>query len=65
MRRGEGQFGRLWAMLMQNLFPLDGEHRIESMKEIFTFWPGSHLPARLARVPSATPPTNCSAWLRA
>jgi AcrR family transcriptional regulator len=35
--RGKDEFGRLWAMLMQNL-PLDGERRVETLMEI-TFWP--------------------------
>lgn len=35
--RGKDAFGRLWAMLMQNL-PLDDERRVETLMEI-TFWP--------------------------
>jgi AcrR family transcriptional regulator len=35
--RGKDEFGRLWAMLMQNL-PLDDERRVETLMEI-TFWP--------------------------
>ncbi|KAA0099598.1 TetR family transcriptional regulator [Mycolicibacterium sp. P1-18] len=35
--RGKDEFGRLWAMLMQNL-PLDGERRVETLMEM-TFWP--------------------------
>ena len=35
--RGKDEFGRLWAMLMQNL-PLDGERRIETLMDM-TFWP--------------------------
>ncbi|MBJ7385231.1 MAG: TetR family transcriptional regulator C-terminal domain-containing protein [Mycolicibacterium sp.] len=35
--RGKDEFGRLWAMLMQNL-PLDRERRVETLMEM-TFWP--------------------------
>jgi hypothetical protein len=35
--RGKDEFGRLWAMLMQNL-PLDADRRVETTMEI-TFWP--------------------------
>jgi AcrR family transcriptional regulator len=35
--RGKDEFGRLWAMLMQNL-PLDGVRRVETLMEM-TFWP--------------------------
>jgi AcrR family transcriptional regulator len=35
--RGKDEFGRLWAMLVQNL-PLDGERRVETLMEM-TFWP--------------------------
>jgi AcrR family transcriptional regulator len=35
--RNKDAFGRLWAMLMQNL-PLDTERRVETLMEI-TFWP--------------------------
>ncbi|ANW67299.1 MULTISPECIES: TetR/AcrR family transcriptional regulator [Mycolicibacterium] len=35
--RGKDEFGRLWAMLMQNL-PLDGDRSVETTMEI-TFWP--------------------------
>ena len=35
--RGKDEFGRLWALLMQNL-PLDNERRVETRMEI-TFWP--------------------------
>jgi AcrR family transcriptional regulator len=35
--RGKDEFGRLWAMLMQNL-PLDGKRRVETLMEM-TFWP--------------------------
>lgn len=35
--RGKDEFGRLWAMLMQNL-PLDRERRVETLMEM-NFWP--------------------------
>ena len=35
--QGKDEFGRLWAMLMQNL-PLDHERHVETLMEI-TFWP--------------------------
>ncbi|BBY26965.1 TetR/AcrR family transcriptional regulator [Mycolicibacterium sediminis] len=35
--RGKDEFGRLWAMLLQNL-PLDRERRVETLMEM-TFWP--------------------------
>ncbi len=35
--RGKDEFGRLWALLLQNL-PLDDERRVETLMEI-TFWP--------------------------
>lgn len=35
--RGKDEFGRLWAMLVQNL-PLDRERHVETLMEI-TFWP--------------------------
>jgi AcrR family transcriptional regulator len=34
---GKDEFGRLWALLMQNL-PLDRERRVETLMEM-TFWP--------------------------
>lgn len=64
--RGKDEFGRLWAMLMQNL-PLDGDRSVETTMEI-TFWPRAlsilHCASSSARLPM-----SCSlisaAWSRA
>ena len=61
--QGKDEFGRLWAMLMQNL-PLDHERHVETLMEI-TFWPRAlSIPAlrEFQRDAAANCSPNSAAW---